>query len=491
MKKLSDKVKEKPFLGWLIYGLTIIIVFFVGLFGSSIIERRSEYYLITQPKADIPEWEPRNEVWGENYPLEYESYLNTRDTSFSSKHGGSVKIDMLERYPDLVILWAGYAFSRDYNQGRGHYFAVKDVRSTLRTDVPQPSTCWTCKSTDVPRVMNEIGIAEFYKKPWREQGSEIVNPIGCQDCHDPKTMNLRITRPALIEAFERQSIDIKKSTHQEMRSLICAQCHVEYYFKGKEDKYLTFPWDKGFTVEAMESYYDSINHTDWVHSLSRAPMLKAQHPDFELFKLGIHCRRGISCSDCHMPYKSEGGIKFTDHHVQSPLNNINNSCQVCHRESEYELRKNVYELQDNVLELSKITTEILVKAHIEAKYAWDNGASEAEMKDILKLIRHSQWRWDFVAASHGGAFHAPVECARILGHAIKIAQDARNLLIALLIKLEANSKVIIPDFNNKITAQMFLGLNTDSIKNSKSIFIKEIVPEWDKIADERKGFYKN
>src|SRR5690606_3634762 len=260
---------------------------------------------------------------------QYESYLNTLDTNFRSKYNGNAKIDMLERHPSYVILWAGYAFSRDYDQARGHYYAVQDIRKTLRTDVPQPSTCWTCKSTDVPRVMNKLGVAEFYKRPWNELGHEVVNPIGCQDCHDPKTMSLRITRPALVEAMERRGKDMEKFSHQEMRSLVCAQCHVEYYFDKKNDNYLVFPWDKGTTVEEIEQYYDSIGHVDWVHGLSKTPMLKAQHPDYEIFEMGIHSERGVSCADCHMPYTTKGGVKFTDHQIQSPLNNIANSCQVC------------------------------------------------------------------------------------------------------------------------------------------------------------------
>ena len=103
-----------------------------------------------------------------------------------------------------------------------------------------------------------------------------------------------------------------------MRSLVCAQCHVEYFFKG-DGKYLTFPWDKGFTVEDMEAYYDEAGFYDYIHKLSRTPILKAQHPDYEIAQMGIHGQRGVSCADCHMPYKSEGGVKFSDHHIQSPL----------------------------------------------------------------------------------------------------------------------------------------------------------------------------
>jgi nitrite reductase (cytochrome c-552) len=394
---------------------------------------------------------------------------------------------MLEKYPDLVILWAGYAFSRDFNQARGHYYAIRDIRSTLRTDVPQPGTCWACKSTDVPRVMNQKGAAEFYKSQWKDLGPEIVNPIGCQDCHDPKTMNLRITRPALIEAFERQGKDVRNSTHQEMRSLVCAQCHVEYYFKGKTEKYLTFPWDKGYTVEDIEKYYDEVDHVDFVHALSKTPILKAQHPDFELFKMGVHYDRGLACADCHMPYKSEGGVKFTDHKIQSPLNNISNSCQVCHRESEDKLRQNVYDRQDKVLELSGLATASLVKAHIEAKTAWDNGASEEQMKPILKLIRNAQWRWDFVSASHGGSFHAPLECARILGTSLQKSEEARLLLSDLLNKLHVTLPITMPDVSTKEKAQQYIGLDMEKLKKDKIEFLTNVVPVWDRTAEERQG----
>ncbi len=161
MKPIRELNKEKPWTGWLLFTLTALIVFILGLFASSIVERRSESMMLQQVKP-IADWEPRNEVWGENYPREYETYLMTKDTTFFSKYAGNGHIDLLEKYPNMVILWAGYAFSRDYNQARGHYYSVQDVRKTLRTGVPQPATCWTCKSTDVPRLMSEMGIANFY-----------------------------------------------------------------------------------------------------------------------------------------------------------------------------------------------------------------------------------------------------------------------------------------------------------------------------------------
>ncbi len=478
MDEKKSLLQRKPWLTWVLFFLTALVVFLLGLFGASVMERRGESYQLLQPVKPIAEWEPRNEVWGENYPREFETYRATIDTTFASLHGGSATIDMLERYPNLVILWAGYAFSRDYSQSRGHYHAVEDIRNTLRTGVPQPGTCWTCKSTDVPRLMNQMGVANFYKATWEELGPEIQNNIGCQDCHDPKTMNLRITRPALIEAYERRGVKIQDATHQEMRSQVCAQCHVEYYFKGKAEKYLTFPWDKGVTAEEIENYYDAIEHVDWTHSLSRTPMLKAQHPDWELFQLGIHYQRGLSCADCHMPYRAEGGVKFTNHKITSPLSNIAGSCQVCHRESEQALTQNVYDRQEKVRQLAGMAEDLLAKAHIEARMALDHGATTQQMAAVQKLIRQAQWRWDFVGASHGGSFHTPLECARILGNAIEKSSAARVELAIILSKQGVQQPVPMPDISTKAKAQAYIGLDMGKIREEKKSFLMKILPQW-------------
>jgi nitrite reductase (cytochrome c-552) len=495
MKPINQLIGEKPWLGWVIFGTTIIVVFLFGLLASSIIERRAEAVFVNVPKVKLADYEPRNEVWGQNYPREYQSYMQTADTSFRSLYAGNAPIDMLEVDPRLVVLWAGYAFSKEYYQGRGHYYAITDVQRTLRTgapklptDGPQPATCWTCKSPDVPRIMQKIGPDSFYHSKWSAMGPEITNHIGCADCHDPKTMNLRVTRPALVEAFNRMGKDITKASHQEMRSLVCAQCHVEYYFKG-DGKYLTFPWDKGLTAENMEAYYDSVKFTDWTHGLSKAPMLKAQHPDYEIYTTGIHAQRGVSCADCHMPYKSEGGQKYTDHHIQSPLNNVSNSCQVCHRQSEAELVRNVNDRQSKILEIRDKLEVALVRAHVEAKTAWDKGATEQQMKPILILIRKAQWRWDYSAAGHGSSFHSPTEVSRVIANGIDIAQEARINLAKLLSKLGFEGEVPYPDISNKAKAQQYLGLDMTMLRTEKTEFINTVLPIWKEKAKEREAKY--
>ena len=228
--------KIKSWQGWLLFGVTMVVVFVLGLVVSSLMERRAEVVSVFNNKrVDIKGIEAHNEVFGENYPRQYDTWKQTAQTDFESEFNGSEAVDVLEKRPEMVVLWAGYAFSKDYTTPRGHMHAIEDITRSLRTGAPmdahsgpQPSTCWTCKSPDVPRMMQAVGVDSFYNNKWGAIGDQIVNPIGCADCHEPENMKLQISRPALREAFARQGKDIDKATPQEMRSLVCAQCHVEY-----------------------------------------------------------------------------------------------------------------------------------------------------------------------------------------------------------------------------------------------------------------------
>ena len=491
----------KTWQSWCLFGGAMVIVFILGILVSSLAERRGEVASIFNNRKQVFEGqESRNELFRSDFPREYDTWAATAETSFQSKYNSSEAVDVLAQRPNMVILWAGYAFSWDYTTPRGHMHAVEDMRHTLRTGAPttttdgsnQPGTCWTCKSPDVPRVMQEQGVANYYKANWAMWGNEIVNPIGCSDCHDATTMDLRISRPALIEAFARQGKDVTKATQQEMRSLVCAQCHVEYYFKDdpatpEKDQYLTFPWDKGTTVEQIEAYYDETGYYDYLHALSKTPILKAQHPGYETSRLGIHGQRGVSCADCHMPYTAEGGVKFSDHHVQSPLAHIDRSCQQCHRQSEETLRQNVYERQAKCLEVRDRLEEELAKAHIEAKTAWEAGATEAEMQPVLAAIRKGQWRWDFAVASHGASFHAPQEITRMMSHGLDYAHQARLALSKVLMK-HGIEEVQLPDISTKAKAQQYIGLDMADKEAKKAQFLESIEPQWLKDAQANKRF---
>ena len=303
-------------------------------------------------------------------------------------------------------------------------------------------------------------------------------------------VNRKYLDDALVAAGEPSLAD---STHQDMRSLVCAQCHVEYYFKktdnGKGGKaaVVTLPWSEGLLVEDMERYYDNLNFKDWTHKVSKTPMLKTQHPGWEMWKTGAHGKNNVSCADCHMPYKSEGGVKYTDHNIGNPLENMENTCMNCHRVSEKSLLANIHEKKQRKDELHKKNMKQIAAAHLEAGKAWELGATEAEMAPILKDIRHAQWRWDYAVASHPAFFHAPEETLRILGTALEKAGNARIKLAKVLAKYGA-SDYVAPSIDSKEVAQQIVGLPFDKLVEDKKKFSNGLLIEWKKEA-EKKGVY--
>lgn len=447
--------------------------------------------------------ENRNEEWAQEFPLQYESW---KQTSKSERID-----DMLAKKPQLAVLWAGYGFAKDYNAPRGHFYALQDNINSLRTGAPvgpvtgpMPTACWSCKSPDVPRMMKEVGELEYFTGKWAKYGHEIVNPIGCADCHDSQTGDLALSRPYLSKGLESSGVDLDKITKNDMRSLACAQCHVEYYFKKtpwtdkdgneKTAAVVTLPWAKGLGAEAMEEYYDEINFSDWTHKISKTPMLKAQHPGYEIYKTGIHARRDVSCADCHMPEKSKDGQLYSDHNLQNPLNDVENTCLNCHNQSEKEFRTNIEQKLQRKEQLMAIAMDNLAKAHLEAGKAWELGATEAEMADILQDIRHGQWRWDYSIASHASFFHAPEETLRLLAVANEIAQTARLKLVKILAKYGAID-YMAPDFSTKEKAQGLAGVPLADLVAEKQLFKATLLQEWNQQAvkngnlnmDSRKG----
>ncbi|MDT3334322.1 ammonia-forming nitrite reductase cytochrome c552 subunit [Shewanella sp. SP1S1-7] len=436
--------------------------------------------------------EPRNEVYKDKFANQYASW---HDTDKSTEN-----TDVLASDPSLVVLWAGYGFAKDYNAPRGHMYAITDVRNTLRTgaptnaeDGPMPMACWSCKSPDVPRLIEEQGEDGYFKGKWAKGGPEVVNTIGCGDCHEKGTPKLRISRPFAERGMEALGTPFAKASKKDKQSMVCGQCHVEYYFEKKEGRkgFVKFPWDMGTTVEQMETYYDGIEFSDWTHALSKTPMLKAQHPGYETWKLGVHGKNDVSCVDCHMPkVTNDKGRKYTDHKVGNPFDRFEETCATCHSQSKEFLVGLTNERKAKVKELKGRAEAQLVKAHFEAAAAWKAGATEAEMKPIQTDIRHSQWRWDYAIASHGAAAHAPEEVLRILGTAVDKAADARVKLAQLLAKKGITDPVAIPDISTKAKAQAALGMDMEKMNAEKEAFKKDMLPKWDEEAKKREATYK-
>ena len=159
-------------------------------------------------------------VWGENFPIEYEQYKKTAEDT----DGDFVKVDptaddpreyhtisRIDSETRAQKMWRGYAFAVDYDEPRGHEWALQDQRYTERTAArfKQPGTCLNCHAS-MPQVYDELGDGD------RQAGFDALNAmsyddayehasssIACIDCHDPQTMELRITRPAFVDGIKR------------------------------------------------------------------------------------------------------------------------------------------------------------------------------------------------------------------------------------------------------------------------------------------------
>ncbi|MFA5835479.1 MAG: ammonia-forming cytochrome c nitrite reductase subunit c552 [Bellilinea sp.] len=374
---------------------------------------------------EIAAMEPDSEKWGVNFPNQYATLLKTETNNTGTIYGGSDPVQKLEVDPRLVTLFAGYAFSKDYKEDRGHMNSVTDVRATLRINDKTPGTCYSCKSASNPTLWAEMGMAAYDKTPFNELGARIEEPIGCANCHEAGTMRLIVTNPALEEALEAQGKDWTTFTRQEMRSVVCANCHVEYYFKG-DGKYLTFPWAGGTSIEAIENYYNEYGFVDWTHPDSGAEMIKMQHPDYEMFTAGsTHFNAGVACADCHMPYTRDGSVKFSTHDVHSPLTNPAQSCGACHTDVDYVVSR-VSTIQDQVATTMYASEDALLDAIEAIKTATADDKADAKLiEEARALHRSAQLRWDFIAAENSMGFHNPEEALRILASATDLARQAQ------------------------------------------------------------------
>ncbi|HEX7185598.1 MAG TPA: ammonia-forming cytochrome c nitrite reductase subunit c552 [Thermoanaerobaculia bacterium] len=425
-------------------------------------ESRYPFYRVVEIDDDTED----PAVWGKNFPLQYDGYRRTVD-QVRTRYGGSegvprtpgkadprsiVSQSRLEEDPRLKILWAGYAFAVDFREERGHAFMLEDQTFTERQQVKkQPGTCLHChgsmyvayrKAGDGDLIR---GFEKLNPMPYFEARKLVRHPVACIDCHDPETMQLRVTRPGFIEGIRAlkasqgvQDYDVNATaTRQEMRAYVCGQCHVEYYFKG-EEKRLVYPWHKGLKVENILAYYDEEGFKDWQHAESGAPVLKAQHPEFEMWNQGIHARSGVTCADCHMPYQRVGALKISDHHVRSPVLNLNNACQACHRWPEEELKSRIETIQGRTYHMRSLAMDAVIALIQDIKKAQAAGVPAARLAQARDFQRKAQFFLDFIEAENSMGFHADQEAVRILGESIDFSRKGQATLGGMTIQASSS-----------------------------------------------------
>ncbi len=463
MKKLNFKSLPTGAY-FVIFGVLALLTVGVMLLLQSISERQREGRQDAFRVVPLSESVIDPAIWGQNYPNQYDGYKRTVDIQ-RTRYGGSEAIQKVDDDKNWRIIFNGNPFGVDYREERGHAYMLLDQRDTERVkQFKQPGACLHCHASVIPAYFQtgvdagvpasnrtaaiQKGFEILGPKPYTEVTKLVNHPITCSDCHDPETMQLRITRPGFLagaNALARSNDPVPhlpsierwreagakgeynpniEATRQEMRSFVCAQCHVEYYFKGDE-KLLVFPWQNGLKMENIEAYYNTVGFKDWTHKDSGANVLKAQHPEFETWSQGVHARSGVACADCHMPYGRVGSVKVSDHQVRSPMLNVNNACQTCHKFSEQEMKDRVAIIQDRTKALMTRTEEAVVGLIQDLAKARAGGATDAQLAGAQALQRKAQWRLDFVAAENSMGFHAPGEAARILAEGIDYARQGQ------------------------------------------------------------------
>lgn len=444
-------------------------------------------------KTKLAKNELRNSAFGKEFPQEYATYQRNNESEIMTEYKGSVAFrkndgtnplpkGFKHAQPYLKNLWLGYPFSFEYNEARGHTYAVRDILEIDRinrydTAAGLPATCWNCKTPKIPEWVAQYGDDKFWSMNFNEfRTADRIDmsehTIGCANCHNPETMELVITSFPLDEALKRQGKDWRTMSRNEMRSLVCAQCHVEYYFQ--EAKYgpsrkPVLPWDGGMDPDQQYAYYKSHGVAedpgftgqffDYRHPASKTLIIKVQHPEYETWYDGPHGAAGVSCADCHMPYvRMDGKKKISSHQWTSPLKTaagIDNACRQCHTDKSADyLRERVVYTQKKSFENLLAAQDMSVKAHEAVRLAseWSgsrNASYDQLMIQAREMVRKGQFFWDYLSAENSVGFHNPVKALDTAQKSLEYSQQAVNYAMqatnyGIAPKLEGDIKKIVP-----------------------------------------------
>lgn len=418
-------------------------------------------------RVEIPDNEMDPAVWGKAYPTEYELWKKTEEPTPPGKSvfkkgfdADKVTYDKLSEFPFLALLFNGWGFGVEYNEPRGHAYMIIDQLEIDPSRIGAGGVCLSCKTPYAPGLQKTKGM-DYYSKPYKEIHSLIPEKhqklgVACIDCHDNKDMSLKISRGfTLTAALKDMGVDTDKLSRQDMRSLVCAQCHVTYNIpKNKEMKSvgLFFPWQGSkfgdITVEnVIKKIRSDDAYREWKQTVTGFKMGFIRHPEYELFTANsVHFKAGAACADCHMPYTKVGVNKVSDHRVMSPLKADFKACVQCHTESAEWLKGQVVAIQERTT--SQFIRSGYATATVAKLFEMAHKA-QADGKDLDKALyekakdyyEEAFYRVNYVGAENSVGFHNPTEALRNLGDALAFAGKAEGYLRQALAKAGVNAPV--------------------------------------------------
>ncbi|WP_408955592.1 ammonia-forming cytochrome c nitrite reductase subunit c552 [Natroniella sp. ANB-PHB2] len=400
--------------------LAISFLVLAVVIGGLIIYDRQEPAPDEEPVAEMI-LEP--EHWQDEHPAIYASYMrNSNEADDQIEFGGDQQIDYIEKYPDIKVLYEGFGFSKEYFSARGHLHTLEDV---LAIERPKPgASCLACKTAAYEGMYEEYG-EELFAMDFDEMGAEAEHPITCYSCHRNDPGEIHVTVPHAEEGFKKLDFEIAEGNRN------CAQCHVNYYFEP-ETKAIVLPWEEGLTLEDIEKYSDEREIADWEHPRTGTPLLKIQHPEYEMYRNSTHDQLGMDCASCHMPtVEDEEGEEYVSHWWTSPLKTTEESCLGCHggEHSAESLEEWVNELQQEVEDKQLEASSLLVELVEELATKIENEQLDEEtIEEVRSIHRRSQLRWDFIFAENSTGSHNFDLAHKHLDEAIELAKEGLEIM---------------------------------------------------------------
>lgn len=401
----------------------LLLVVFLGGCGSKSETKTdvSRGGKLTVPKADkFGVIEAKS--WASQFPNQYKTFQENLKNKWPEG-----KADLLEEYPEMVVLGKGYGYATFFMEAGGHPYSLYTITHNGRVSAKTKTGCIACKTAQFNMDVEKEG-----SKIWKESFWPVVRKytegITCANCHentDPR--KLKITRSQWITAL---GDEIDNNT---LSGEVCGQCHCDYSMDPKTSE-PTSPYDgvSTMTPDQAIKWYDKNNYVDWEYPVTGAKMIAVRHSEYEYNyggKGNIMTNMGYNCADCHMPRtKSKDGGSYMSHYWESPLVNedlMKNNCNRCHKDIKAEVRAIQERIDGRTQDIGQRAADFVHNFEAAVK----NGSlSTSELNRLRTIQREAVFFWNSAMAENSEGAHNTALYTDVLDRAEKLLNEGDKIL---------------------------------------------------------------